>query len=197
MEDFIRKLPHDNQIFEDQWPDTFSKIDKLFNEHENKNSDVIGFKVKVLDALVDYILAEPITNIEPSYVKLIFVEKIIKALVENPLPKLADLVRIFRRILDVNDIFNDWHLGCIKHFHYKFKLYEKLSSAKSADLIESIFQSLLKHPFSNKNTKKAIQDNWQEYLSRYMFSQLSMDSNVLNREETMITMRSVYQNFFR
>ncbi|CAF0891470.1 unnamed protein product [Rotaria sordida] len=197
MDEFIRQLTHDNQLFKDQWPNIYDQVRKMFNEYEEKHSDIINFKVKVLDVLVDYALAESTNDSEPIDVKIVFIEHTVKLLVDDPLPSLTDLVRILRRILDTNNIFHKWHLACIKTFYYKFKLGERLSSTKSIDLIESIFQSFQKHSFLNGETDKQTQEKWKEFLSRQMFSSLSMDTNVLSREETMLTMRPAYQQFFK
>ncbi|CAF3609971.1 unnamed protein product, partial [Rotaria sp. Silwood2] len=115
---------------------------------------------------------------------------------DDPLPSLTDIARCFRRILDMNNIFNEWYLSCIEAFHYECQLFERLSSTKSIDSIESILQSLQKHPFVNDETNKDMEEKWQEYLSRRLFSPLTMDTNVLNGEETMFTMRSTFQQFF-
>jgi hypothetical protein len=163
----------------------------------NNNNDIQDCKVKTLDAVVDYVLAEPITSIKPSYAKQALVEKIVKACADDPLPSLAEIVRIVRRVFDLPDIFNEWHLVCIEAFHYKFQLYERLSSTKSVDLIESFFQNLQKHSFLNGQVDKDIQEKWEQYLSRRLFSPLTMDTNKLNYEELVFVMRPAFQQIFR
>ncbi|CAF4634898.1 unnamed protein product [Rotaria sp. Silwood1] len=197
MDKFIRQLTHDNRAFQDQWPNTFDKIHELIDNCEQKNTNILVFKIKALDAIVDYILAEPITSEEPVYVKIALIKLILKFIINDPLPSLTDIARHFQRILDVNNIFNEWYLSCIEAFHYECQLFQGLSSTKSIDSIGSIFQSLQKHPFLNDQTNKDMEEKWQEYLSRRLFSPLTMDTNVLNREETMVAMRSTFQQFFR
>ncbi|CAF4268347.1 unnamed protein product [Rotaria sp. Silwood2] len=153
--------------------------------------------MKTLDAIVDYILAEPIASEMSVYAKIALIKLILKFIIDDPLPSLTDIARCFRRILDMNNIFNEWYLSCIEAFHYECQLFERLSSTKSIDSIESILQSLQKHPFVNDETNKDMEEKWQEYLSRRLFSPLTMDTNVLNGEETMFTMRSTFQQFFR
>ncbi|CAF3075045.1 unnamed protein product [Rotaria sp. Silwood2] len=197
MDEFIRQVTHDNELFEKQWPNIYDRLRKMFNEYEEKHTDISNFKIKVLDALVDYALAELTNDSEPLYVKVVFIEHTVKLLVNDPLPSLTDLVRILRRILDTNNIFHKWHLACIKTFYYEFQFGKRLSSTKSIELIELIFQSFQKHSFLNEQVDKQTQEQWQNFLSRQMFSSLSMDNNVLNREETMLAMRSAYQQLFR
>ncbi|CAF1200313.1 unnamed protein product [Rotaria sp. Silwood1] len=197
MDEFIRQLTHDEQQFDNQWSNIYDRLHKMFNEYQEKHTDISNFKVKVLDALVDYVLAESTYDCESFSVKVIFIENTVKLLVGDPLPSLTDLVRLLRRVLDTNNIFHKWHLHCIKTFHYQFRLCERLSSTKSIDLIESIFQGLQKHSFSNDQTDKKTQEKWKEFLSNIMFSSLSMDKNVLNHEETMLAMRPAYQQLFR
>ncbi|CAF5118482.1 unnamed protein product, partial [Rotaria magnacalcarata] len=197
MDKFIRELTHDDELFEKQWPNTFDQLRKLYNEYEEKNIDMSSVKVEILDALIDYVFAESSNHSEPIYVKFAFIDNVVKTLTDDPLPPLDEMVRILRRILDTNKLFNKWYLACIEVLHYKLRIFERLSSTKSSDLIKSIFQSLEKHSFSNEQTDSATQEKWREFLSREMFSALLMDTNELNLEETMLVMRPVYQQLFR
>ncbi|CAM4838547.1 unnamed protein product [Rotaria magnacalcarata] len=197
MDKFIRELTHDDELFEKQWPNTFDQLRKLYNEYEEKNIDMSSVKVEILDALIDYVFAESSNHSEPIYVKFAFIDNVVKTLTDDPLPPLDEMVRILRRILDTNNLFNKWYLACIEVLHYKLRIFERLSSTKSSDLIKSIFQSLEKHSFSNEQTDSATQEKWREFLSREMFSALLMDTNELNLEETMLVMRPVYQQLFR
>ncbi|CAF3324886.1 unnamed protein product [Rotaria socialis] len=197
MDKFIRELTHDDELFEKQWPATFDQLRKLYNEYDEKNIDMSNVKVKILDALIDYAFAESSNHREPISVKFTFIDNVAKTLTDDPLPPLDEMVRILRRILDTNNLFNKWYLACIAVLHYKLKIFERLSSTKSSDLIESIFQSLEKQSFSNEQTDSATQEKWRNFLSREMFSALLTDTNELNIEETMLVMRPAYQQLFR
>ncbi|CAF3843939.1 unnamed protein product [Rotaria sordida] len=197
MDKFIRQLTHDDTTFQGQWPNIVDKLHELINNCEQKNTNILVVKIKTLDAIVVYILAESITSQTPVYAKIALIKLILEFIINDPLPSLTDIVRHFRRILDVNNIFNEWYLSCIEAFHYECQLFQRLLSTKSIDSIESIFQSLQKHPFLNDQTNKDIEEKWQQYLSRRLFSPLSMDTNVLNCEEIMFAMRSTFQQFFR
>ena len=197
-DEFLRQLTHDDDIFDKEWSITFHQIDHFFEESLKNSNDIISFKGKTIDAVVDYVLAEPITTTKPIYTKQLLVEKTLQlCAADDPFPSLGEIVRSLKRILDLPDIFNEWHLICIRAFHYKFQLCERLSSTKSTELVAAIFQSLKKHSFLNDQVSKDVEDKWQELLSRIIFSPLSMDSNKLNHEDLMLAMRPAFQEFFR
>ncbi|CAF3164295.1 unnamed protein product [Rotaria sp. Silwood2] len=196
-DEFIRQLTHDSNQFEKEWANIASRLDQLFRQCETENVDVEIFKVKALDAVVDYILAEPNPTVEQSCIKVIFVEAVIKHCASEPLPSLAEIVRIVRRILDCEMIFNQWYLSSIEAFHFKFQLCLCLTSTQSYNLIESLLQSLKKHTFLNDQSDKATEEKWQHYISRRIFSPLSCDSNKLNDETTMLAIRPIFQQIFR
>lgn len=197
MENFIRKLPHDNDAFEKQWPNTFDELQKLINECRQKSTNISVVKVKILNSLIDYIIAEPITSSEPINAKIIFVEKILNFIADNPQPSLTDIGHGFLRILNLNNIFNQWHLVCLEKFRSEFQLFEQLSSTKTYSLIKSILESLQKHSFLKRQADKQTEKKWQEYLSTRLFASSHLNHNSLNNEETMIAMRSSFQQFFR
>ncbi|CAF1495255.1 unnamed protein product [Rotaria sp. Silwood1] len=135
--------------------------------------------------------------VKPTSAKFIFVEAVIEHCAREPLPSLSEIVRIVRRILDCEMIFNQWYLSSIEAFHLKFKLCQLLTSTLSYDLIESFLQSLKKHTFLNDQSDKITEENWQHYFSRRIFSPLSCDSNKLNDEKTMLAIRPIFQQIFR
>ncbi|CAF1253486.1 unnamed protein product [Rotaria sordida] len=196
-DEFIRQLTHDSKQFETEWANIFSRLGQLFIQCETENVDIEIFKIKALDAVVDYILAEPNPTIKPIFTKFAFVEAVIKHCASDPLPSLSEIVRIVRRILDCEIIFNQWYLSSIEAFHFKFQLCLRLTSTQSYNLIESLLQSLKKHTFLNDQSDKTTEENWKQYLSRRIFSPLSCDSNKLNDETTMLAMRQIFQQIFR
>jgi hypothetical protein len=192
MDEFIRQLTHDNTQFEKQWPDTFDRLHKLSIDIPEVNQPV--FKVKALDALVDYILAD---NEEVQQIKLTFIEITIKKLIGNPLPSLDELVRIFCRVLDVSNDNNLLNFTFLQKFYFKFDLGQRLVANTSVALINSIFISLEKHQFLDAQIDGKIQAEWKSFLSRGMFSPLSSDKNKVNCDETMINMRNSFQQLYR
>jgi hypothetical protein len=192
MDEYIRQLTHDNQQLNNQWPDVLDRLQKLsINIPE---MDQTSFKVKSLDALVDYVLAdiEPVEQIKKS-----FLEITIKKFMNDPLPSLDELVRIFCRVLELPDINKILNFLFLQTFYSSFRLGVRLSSDPSVDLIETIFQYLKKHDFYNRNFQDKMQENWTQFLSRNMFSSLSCDSNKLNNDETMTRMQSQFQQLYR
>ena len=196
-EDFIRQLTHDNAQFEEQWSAICSTMHRLPNYFEENQADAETSKVKVLDALVDFILAEPIAQQKPSSTKSIFVELLMKACADDPQPPLAELVRLVRRIIDQENIFNQWYWNSIEQFHFKFRFCEALRSAQSFDLIQLYLESYLKHSFFDDQASREVIAHWKQYFSRHLFSPLSCDSNKLNDEETMQALRTTLQQVFR
>ena len=197
MEEFIQRLTHDNQLFENQWQITSVQLHTLFKQCKEKHTDIVNVKVTALDALIDYVLTESTNGSQPIDVKFTFIDFVVELFVDDPLPTLTDLVRIFRRILDANNIFNKWHLACIEAFHNKFRLGERLLSTQSIDLIELIFRSLQKHSFLNEQTDNQTQERWQQFLSRRMFSLFPDKANALNHEKLMLFIRTAYQELFK
>jgi hypothetical protein len=192
MAEFIRQLPHDNQQLNNQWSGIFDKLHKLLKDIPEK--DLPDAKVKLLDALVDYILAD---TDEVAQIKQTFVEVTIKTIKDDPLPSLTELVRIFCRVLDIPNTNNLLSLTFLKEIHYKFQLGKRLSVGPSVDLIDSIFISLQKHEFLNKDLGKNSQEQWKYFLSRAAFSPLSSDTNKFNEEKTMSQMTRSFQQLYR
>ncbi|CAF2790446.1 unnamed protein product [Rotaria sp. Silwood2] len=192
MDEFIRQLTHDNKQFENQWPDIYDKLKKLLDA--NPKTDLVIVKVKSLDALVDYILADTEENI---HTKIGFLEITITQCTDDPKPSLNELVRIFCRVLDISNTNNLFNLTFLEKFYYKARLGEELSKNLSVDLIDTIFNCLQKHEFLDKNLNTETQQTWEHFLSRGVFSPLSCDINKLNYEDTMPNMRSSFQHLYR
>ena len=56
MDAYIRQLPHDNEQLNNQWPNIFDALNRLSNNIPD--AEQTSFKVKSLDALLDYVLAD-------------------------------------------------------------------------------------------------------------------------------------------
>ncbi|CAM4771267.1 unnamed protein product [Rotaria magnacalcarata] len=192
MEELIQQLTHNNQQFEEQWPTLHTQLHKLSIDSSEVDSVIV--KVKSLDALVDYILAD---TEEFLYVKLVMTEKVITYAIEDPIPPFDELTRIFCRVLNVSNTNNLFNLSFLEKFFYVTRIGEELSKISSAILIDSMFNHLEKHEFLNKNLDDKMKQSWQQFLSRGLFSSLSMDTNKLNSEATMNNMRSSFQRLYR
>ncbi len=193
MDEYIRQLTHDNEQMNNQWPDIFQKLHKL--SIDIPNVDQPNFKVKCLDALVDYILVDTEDIVQ---IKISFVEITMKKFIDDPLPSLDELVRIFCRILEISNTNKSLNLIFLRTFYYQFQLGKRLLSLPlSINLIEVIFNCLQKHDFFNKNFTDNMEEKWKEFLSRTIFSPLSCDTNKLNYEETMPYIRSQFQQLYR
>ena len=184
-------------MFEKQWSQASDRLHQLSKDCSATNTDIPVFKVKTLNALVDYVLAEPAASPQPVHHKFVLIDEVAKTCASDPLPSVIDLVHIFRRALDTANIFDMWHLAFIEAFYCQFRLGERLSSGPSVDLIELIFKSLQNHSFSNENSNTEIQNKWQNFLSKRMFSTCTTDSNALNAEQTVLAMRSTFQQLYR
>jgi hypothetical protein len=192
MDEYIRQLTHDNQQFGREWPSTFDKLHKL--SIDIPEIDQPTFKVKSLEALVDYVLAD---TEEIAQIKTTFLEITIKKFINDPLPSLDELVRIFCRVLELPNTNHLFNLIFLQKFYSLFRLGEHLSSLPSVDLIDSILICLKKHEFLDQNFDNQMQGKWSHFLSQTIFSSLICDKNKLNDEQTMNKMRSSFQQLYR
>jgi len=192
MEEYIRQLTHDNKQLQNDWSNIFEKLHKL--SISSPEIDQRIFKVKSLDALVDYVLADTEVVVQ---LKETFLEITIQKFTNDPLPSLDELVRIFCRVLEVPNTNNLLNLTFLEKFYYGFRLGERLSSLPSVDLIDLILICLQKHEYLNENFNGQMQEKWCNFLSRGIFSPLNSDKNKLNYEQTMIKMRSHFQQLYR
>jgi hypothetical protein len=135
MDKFIRQLTLNNELFEKQWPGTCTQLDKA--------STSVGAKV-ILGVLADYVLAES-NDSPPSQVKIIFLRKVAKRLVDEKLPiSIDDVVQVFTRVLDAYTT-GGCHLNFLETIYGEFHLDESLYSIPpKTHLIEKNFKSLQK-----------------------------------------------------
>ena len=190
MEEYLRQLTHDNEPFEQSWPTIFDRLHRLSNDISD--DDVMSFKANTLNALVDYVLTdhEPVITL-----KVTFLETVMSKVSTDPRPPLDELVRIFCRVLEVEDVNDQYHVIFLGKFYYQFSLGERLSALPSVNLIESILTCLQKHRFRNEDFKDSMQDKWKELLSRGLFSPIST-RNKFNNDETVTHMRNQFQQFY-
>ncbi|CAF0913617.1 unnamed protein product [Adineta ricciae] len=192
MDAFIRQVPHDNTELNNQWPAIFDRLNKLSRDIPENNGS--SCKIKCLDALVDYVLAD---DEEFEEIKSSFIQQTLNKLPNDHSIPNGELVRIFCRLLDAQKTNKTIHLKLIRKMYYFYRLGECLCNDGAVPLIDQIFYSLQKQDFSNNNLSEKMQEDWKEFVSRSLFSQLSCDGNKLNKSETMDTMRSSYQQLYR
>ncbi|CAM4932112.1 unnamed protein product [Rotaria socialis] len=197
MDGYIQQLTHDNLLFENQWSKTLNQQIQFIDDLKKCNDDSLTLKLNSLNAIIDYVLNEQSTKVEPISYKYEFVEMIIKQCCGDPRPSLEFIVHNLLRILETNNIFDRWHLACIKTHYYEFRLGAWLLMEPSIDLIESIFRGLQIHSFLNDEVDQQVQVQWEEFLSEKIFSKFSDNSNRLNEEEAMFAIRSSFQQLFR
>ena len=194
---FIRKLTHDDEQFDREWSTILSRINDLFIECEEKNVDIPGYKIKALNALVDYVIAEAKNSVKPVSTKFILVDRVTDLCELDPQPSLVDVVRIFLRVLDLPNIFTEWHLALIKAIHFEFKLCEQLNVKPSVDLIESILKGLQNHSFLAGKSDEESESKWKDFLANHLFGWSMSLTNKLTTEETVSAMRPTFQQLFR
>ena len=194
---WIRQLTHDDALFEHEWSNIFSRIHRFFEKCDENREQLNKEKLQVLNALIDYVLAEPNPEQSPINVKFFFVEKVVEKCAQEGLPPLRETMDIVHRILDRDNIANRWYLSVIEEFYFKFHLCQNLVSTESYDLIEKLLQSLMKHSFVDNQMDEKTADGWWRLCSQRFFSQISSDSNKLNFEHVMKAKRTVFQQIFR
>lgn len=192
MEDYLRQLTHENELFQTSWPEIFRQLHQL--SVDIPDAEQLSFKVNTLNALVDYILVdkEPVTNLKAT-----FIETLLQKVSTEPLVPLEDLVRIFGRVLEVKDINDEYNVVFLRKFLYQFALGARLLELPSVNLIESILIYLQKHSFLDGDFKDKMQDKWKELLTRGIFSPITSDRNRLNNDQAITHMRSQFQHFYK
>jgi hypothetical protein len=159
MNDIISQLTHDNDLFEEQWSDTFNHLE---------NTSISDDSKLVLHALVDYILAEPIDPL-PCDVKYLFVTMIIEQMIDREIS--ADLINEFIRVLNSSRT-DQWNLHFLETIYQKFQIGKQLSShPMKIYFIEKILQTLQTKTFKDDDEK------WKDFL----FSDSTDDQNRLNQ----------------
>ncbi len=187
MDEFIRELTHDNDVFQNQW------------NQINKSSEGISISIEgktVLNALADYVIDEPNDRL-PCSIKFDFIKNIIKRIIkENLSIPISDIVQVFLRVLDGYEN-GCWHLNFIELIYTEFNLGKCLCSQPiQTHLIEQIFKSIEKKTFVNEI--KDHDKKWQYFLVNNLFYQNSTISfTTLNNIEVMKLMRKDYQELYR
>ena len=197
VDKIIRQLPHDNRKFSEQWSTILTRLCDSFIESEQRDDDILRVKCRALDALVDYVVADTKTSSEPDSTKVFLVDRVSAFCASGPQPSLAEVVRIFRRILDQPDLFHRYYAETLKTYYHELNLGGSLSEKPSIDLIDSILKSLEKHPFPNGKANKQTVEAWEEFLANRLLSSSTSVTNRITSEETMEKMRPAFQRFFR
>ena len=197
VEEFLRQVTHNKEQFETEWSHISERLSDLFDAWDENAVDISMLKVKGMNAIVDYVLAESSVSVTPINEKVNFVEFVIEQCAKDPLPSPKEIVGIVQRILDSGSIFNLWYLNAVEAFHSKCQFCQHLISTKSYDLIESFLQSFLKHEFLDDQADEETKGRWEHYLSRELFSPFSSGSDYLNGETIMNARRTIFQKIFR
>lgn len=185
MDDLIRQLTHDEQQLEEQWPDVYSAL------HEATIPDDAKL---VLNALLDYVLAEP-SNASPSMIKETLVTLVIDLLHRSSAPMSTnDLVDVFTRAIDASrdDL---WSLHFAKALYDKLRIGKQLSEPSvKTELVEQILQSVQKRTliFDAKRELNA----WQSFLTGSVFSAASTDATNINQPVIIEEMKGTFQQFY-
>ncbi len=163
MDEIISQLTHDNHLFEEQWSDLFSRIEQVTIPNDSK---------LVLNALVDYILTEPIDP-SPCDVKYIFITMVIQQEISF---ETSDLINAFIRILDSSRT-DQWSLNFLETIYRTFRIGERLSC--QTNFIEQILHSLQKKTLIFNSHEE--NENWQKFLTEQLFSNSTDEKNILNQ----------------
>lgn len=183
MDEFLRQLTHENDLFAQQWPDTFSTIDDSSIPNETR---------RVLTALVDYVREDQ----SASDLKDLLITKVIHRLI-NDVESIAidDLVYVFTRCLESkrNDPLT---LHFLTEIYREFELGNRLSTLPwKTNFIGQVLRSLQQQKFAFASEE--IEEKWQELFTRHVFSSSITDDNVLNNETMIKATPADFQAFFR
>jgi hypothetical protein len=192
MDELIRQLTHDNKQLRDQWAVIFEKCHQL--SIDIPEADQPAFKIKCLNALTDYILAD---CEEVVQIKEIFLNSTMSKLVNGALPPLDELVSIFCRVLDIPDTNRLLNYQLMRSIYDQYKLGERLCNQDCVALIDRILLCLQKHAFSNEHMESKMQEHWQDFVSRDIFTSVDYHLNKLNKEQIMLRMRRSFQQLYR
>lgn len=187
MDEFILQLTHDNNRFEEQWTDTFTRIEEASISNDSK--------LLVLNALVDYVLTEPIDHV-PSDVKYLLVTMVIQQVIKSEVSiEINDLVNIFTRVLDSSRL-DLWHLHFLQTIYQEFKISEQLSSIPiKANLIEQILKSLQNQTLEFNSEE--VTEKWERFLTESIFSNSADDKNILNNQIILTNTQTIFQQFYK
>ncbi|CAF0844664.1 unnamed protein product [Rotaria sordida] len=186
MDEIIKQLTHDNNLLEQQWSDIFSRIEEASIPNDSK---------LILNALVDYLLTEPIDSL-PCLLKYLLITMVIEQLIKKEVSiEINDLINVFIRILDSSRV-DRLYLKFLETIYKNFEIGERLCSTPiKTDLIEKILQSLQKKTFvfnSNEDTEK-----WETFLTQTIFSNSTNDMNILNKQDIIEEMKANFQQFYK
>lgn len=187
MDKILEQLSHNDDILEQQWPDIYSHLEQ----------DPIPVDAKlVLNALVNYLLSEPINSSSSSNIKDELITKTINVMINKEVSiEINDLVNAFICILDSTK-FDSLYLLFLRTIYEKFEIGERLCSMPiETSLIEQILLSLQKNSFIINATE--INELWQTFLTKTIFSTSSDTKNILNTQDTMKIMRTSFQQFYK
>ena len=145
MDDIVRSLTHDNDLFTDRW----SQIHDSLNEASPPTDSV-----SVVKALSSYVLAEPSENSHCN-AKFVLVTMVIQRGKDSEVSlDPTTLIDIFTRHLDACPT-NLWHLHFLQSIYREFDLGERCNAAPFLD-------SLTKKSFVFHSDETSRQ--WQQFL---------------------------------
>lgn len=188
MDEFIRQLPHENQLFQDQWPKNLTKLHK-FSLEDKKHCNI-----KVLKAIFQYVHEE---KVEFHMIKGIFVRTTIEHLAEKETTDLESLVEIFARGFAELNCYHELTLIFIESIYGQFQIGARIASQNEKTLVEKIFTSLKRQNFHRDQFQKNLEEQWKHFLTRRLFSPITSDKNRLDSPEVMNMSTTSFQHLFK
>lgn len=187
MDDWIQKLTHENELFEEQWPSIYEQI---------KTHSIPDDPFLVLTSLENYVRQESMNNSIVD-VKFLFVDNVLDKLVDEEVSISIDqLVHLFVRSIGSMTTMNQFDCHWLKQFYVKFELGEKLKQEfVRTDLIAQILDILSTKvlTFQQRNT----QEEWHQFLTSKIFSDSNEDENTLNQSIIVKSMINQFQEFYK
>lgn len=176
MEQIISELTHDNHIFNEQWSDIYDQLQSIPLPENGR---------LVLQALVDYILDDPI----PDDIKYHLIDLVLDQLDSSEITlDTPDLVKAFTRVLQSSGI-DLWRLYFLTTIYEKFRIGERIFSHPSKDdFLKEILPNLQIQSFETHEEK------WEILLTQNLFSHSTDESNVLNQADTQTQFEDFYQH---
>ncbi|CAF2897940.1 unnamed protein product [Rotaria sp. Silwood2] len=186
MDEIIKQLTHDNNLLEQQWADIFTCIGEASVPNDSK---------LVLNALIDYLLTEPIDS-SPCYMKYLLISIVIEQLTIKAVSiEINNLIDAFTRVLDSSRV-DQWYLKFLETIYESFEIGERLYSTPiKTDLIEKILQSLQNKTFIFNSTEDS--NKWEIFLTQTVFSNSTNDINILNKQDIIEDMEVNFQQFYK
>ena len=192
MDEVIRQLTHDNQLFHEQWPTNSTQLFKsaLNIPDEEKSSATL----KVLNALFDYLQVD---NEEFHSTKTTFIQVTIDKLGGKDAIDLEVLANVFCRALDVLNPYRTLTLIYVEKIYNHFRLGERLVAVPLVNMIEKILDSLQRQEFRHEKFETKLEEKWKSFLGRNLFSAMDSDNNKLNHSTVMLASRTRFQQLYR